>query len=120
MSLETVYKTMTIGMSNASSKARNCTVITNINQGGGDKKAGFPYQIGRSSASSIVLKSTDPIGGKCCTLKALQTLRFHETLGTLETQIISKLSKVFNKAGYSKAGYAYKIDLPKGFINNPV
>lgn len=71
---------MTIGMSNASSKARNRTVITNINQGGGDKKAGLPYQISRSSASSIALKSTDPIGGKCCTLKGLQQLRFTSSI----------------------------------------
>lgn len=29
--------------------------MTNQNQGGGDKKAGFPYQIGRGSYSSVFL-----------------------------------------------------------------
>lgn len=31
------------------------SAITNINQGGGSKKAGFPYQIGRGSYSSVFL-----------------------------------------------------------------
>lgn len=62
---------MTIGLSNASSRARNRSQTTNINQGGGSKKAGFPYLIGRSSASSIAIKSTEPIHGNCCTLSNL-------------------------------------------------
>ena len=45
---------------------------TGINQGGGSKKAGFPYQIGRDSWSSIAIKGSDPINGKCCSLKSLQ------------------------------------------------
>ena len=32
--------------------------ITNQNQGGGDKKAGLPYQVGRSSWTSIAFKGT--------------------------------------------------------------
>ena len=35
-------------------------------QGGGEKKAGFPYQVGRESWASIFLHSTDPINGRCC------------------------------------------------------
>ena len=35
-------------------------------QGGGVKKAGFPYQVGRESWASIFLHSTDPINGRCC------------------------------------------------------
>lgn len=44
--------------------------ITNISQGGGSKKAGFAYQVGRSSASSVVL-GADPVSGRCCKLSAL-------------------------------------------------
>ena len=29
--------------------------MTNQNQGGGEKKAGFPYQVGRGSQSSVIL-----------------------------------------------------------------
>jgi hypothetical protein len=32
--------------------------ITNQNQGGGSKKAGFPYLVGRDSWTSIALKQT--------------------------------------------------------------
>lgn len=63
---------MTIGLSNSASRSRNYVCIVNSNQGGGDKKAGFPYQIGRGYRTSMAFKSTDPIGGQCCTLKALQ------------------------------------------------
>ena len=38
---------MTIGLSNSAKNARNVGSIVNRNQGGGDKKAGFAYQIGR-------------------------------------------------------------------------
>ena len=46
--------------------------ITDQEQGGGSKKAGFPYQIGREWQTSITLGSTDPVSGHCCTLKTLQ------------------------------------------------
>ena len=39
-------------------KAASIASITNQNQGGGSKKAGLPYIIGRSSWSSIALKNT--------------------------------------------------------------
>ena len=42
-----------MGLSNAASRARNYGQIINQKQGGGDKKAGFPYQVGRSSWTSI-------------------------------------------------------------------
>ncbi len=35
--------------------------LVNQNQGGGSKKAGLPYIVGRSSASSLVLKYTPPL-----------------------------------------------------------
>jgi len=39
-------------------KTASISSITNQNQGGGSKKAGLPYIIGRSSWSSIALKQT--------------------------------------------------------------
>ena len=56
---------MTIGLANASKKARNAGAIVNRNQGGGDKKAGFPYQVGRNHWTSIFLGATDPGHGRC-------------------------------------------------------
>jgi hypothetical protein len=53
---------------NASKRARHATSTMNQNSGGGDKKAGFPYMIGRGYLTSIALRSTEPISGGCCTL----------------------------------------------------
>ena len=51
--------------------------ITDQNQGGGEKKAGFPYIIGRNSWSSIYIKGCAPVTGNCCTLDSLRrTLLF--------------------------------------------
>jgi len=44
-----------MGLSNASSRARNYSQTVNLPQGGGNKKAGFPYQVGRTMWSSIYL-----------------------------------------------------------------
>jgi len=50
-----------------SNKARMMSnVVTDQNQGGGEKKAGFPYQIGRDHWVSIYLHAVDPINGRCC------------------------------------------------------
>lgn len=65
-----------MGLSNASSRARNYSATANQNQGGGNKKAGFPGQVGRGSWTSIFLQSTDPISGHCCTKSDLAKLRF--------------------------------------------
>ncbi len=69
-----------MGLSNASSRARNYTRTANQNQGGGNKKAGFPGQVGRGWWTSIFLQSTDPISGHCCTKSDLATLRFTTTV----------------------------------------
>jgi len=61
---------------NASKKARNATSIVNQNQGGGEKKAGFPYQVGRSSATTVAFNMTTPVYGKCCKLSAFNTTIF--------------------------------------------
>lgn len=53
---------------NSASRSRNVQSLVNRNQGGGSKKAGFPYQVGRTSWSSIFFESVDPVNGKCCKL----------------------------------------------------
>ena len=61
-----------MGLSNAASRARNYVQNINQNQGGGDKKAGFPYQVGRDTWTSIFFNTTDPVNGHCCTLPKMQ------------------------------------------------
>ena len=55
---------------NGSNKARHISSITNKNQGGGSKKAGFPYQVGRISWTGIAFDQTYAPGGHCCKLKS--------------------------------------------------
>jgi hypothetical protein len=50
--------------------------ITNQNQGGGNKKAGFPGLIGRDSWVSIYYGSTSPVSGECCKLSGYSKNRF--------------------------------------------
>lgn len=62
------------GLWSNSNKTRMLSnVSTTQNQGGGEKKAGFPYQIGREHWTSIFLHSTDPINGRCCTRAKINT-----------------------------------------------
>lgn len=61
---------------NASKKVRHTSSIVNRNQGGGDKKAGFPYQVGKSSWTSVAFDSINPVGGKCCKLSSYQNVMF--------------------------------------------
>ena len=49
---------------------------TDINQGGGGKKAGFPYMIGRDSWASIAIRGSSPLYGQCCNLQKMSTLKF--------------------------------------------
>uniref|UniRef100_A0A6C0DN56 Uncharacterized protein n=1 Tax=viral metagenome TaxID=1070528 RepID=A0A6C0DN56_9ZZZZ len=63
-------------LSNGSKKARHVSSIVNQNQGGGNKKAGFPYQVGRSSWSTVAFGMTDPVHGRCCQLKSMQMTLF--------------------------------------------
>ena len=62
--------------------------LTTQNQGGGAKKAGFPYQIGRGWQSSIVFHSTAPLTGKCCKLKDMQTLPISWNRGVTQSRPI--------------------------------
>ena len=63
-------------LSNASTRARFATTISNRNQGGGSKKAGFPQSIGREQWTSIFLGNTNVVNGKCCSLRTYQQVRF--------------------------------------------
>jgi len=65
---------MTVGLSNSASRSRNYARTTNQNQGGGSKKAGFPYQVGRGWRTSIALDSQSV--GSCVRLPQLQRLCF--------------------------------------------
>ena len=62
-----------MGLSNAASRARNYNQIINRNQGGGDKKAGFPYQVGRTMWTTIAM-GTDNVN-RCCSLAALKVTK---------------------------------------------
>ncbi len=62
--------------SSSSRSQMGSNAITGQSQGGGSKKAGFPYQVGRSWQTSIALGSTDPVRGRCCTLTSMQTMKF--------------------------------------------
>ena len=58
--------------SNRSSMGSN--VYTSQQQGGGSKKAGFAYQVGRESWSNIFINGSAPVlsNGGCCSLRTLQ------------------------------------------------
>lgn len=58
--------------SSSSRSKMNSSHATTQNQGGGDKKAGFPGQVGRESWTSVALRSTDPMHGHCCRLVNMQ------------------------------------------------
>ena len=45
---------------------------TTISQGGGSKKAGFPYQVGRTYSTSIAFGMSNPVAGNCCKLNSFQ------------------------------------------------
>lgn len=58
----------------SSNRARMMSnAYTDINQGGGDKKAGFPYQIGRESWSSVFINYCDPKNNVGCNLDKFNT-----------------------------------------------
>ena len=65
-----------MGLSNAAKRARLYDLTINQPQGGGNKKAGLPYQIGRETWTSIFLHATDPVNGHCCTQKDQMTMKF--------------------------------------------
>jgi hypothetical protein len=56
--------------SNKVARSRGTTI--NQNQGGGSKKAGFPYMVGRTQWSSIYFRIS-PTDGTCCKLPGYNT-----------------------------------------------
>lgn len=60
-----------MGLSNAAKRARLYDSTINQNQGGGDKKAGFAYQVGRSNWSNIFFH-TNNYSVRCCKLGNLK------------------------------------------------
>uniref|UniRef100_A0A6C0JL01 Uncharacterized protein n=1 Tax=viral metagenome TaxID=1070528 RepID=A0A6C0JL01_9ZZZZ len=57
----------------SSSRTRmGSNAITTQNQGGGNTKAGFPYQVGRSSWSSVRLGFDPTSKSGCATLRCMQ------------------------------------------------
>jgi hypothetical protein len=65
-----------MGLSNSAKRSSSYSQTINQNQGGGNKKAGFPYMVGRSWQTSIAFNNTNVVKGKCCTLSSYQTLLF--------------------------------------------
>jgi len=61
-----------MGLSNAASRARNYTASVNQNQGGGSKKAGFPFIIGRTANITRQLDCTNAKNNNCCGLPIYQ------------------------------------------------
>lgn len=62
---------------NASKKSRYTGSTSNQDQGGGSKKAGFPYQVGRGQWTSNFIQACNPLSSvPCCTLTATNTLLF--------------------------------------------
>jgi len=49
--------------------------VTNRPQGGGERKAGFPYMIGRDTNSSIAIGTTNAVvNNRCCNMKNYQNM----------------------------------------------
>jgi len=61
-----------MGLSNAASRARNYDQTINKNQGGGMKKAGFPYLVGRTAWNSIFITGSSTTTSRCMSLKCMQ------------------------------------------------
>lgn len=57
-------------------KVSSIASISAQSQGGGSKKAGFPYQVGRISWSNVAFNTSNTGKGKCCTLKNMSTLPY--------------------------------------------
>lgn len=69
---------------NGTKRTRSVSSIVNQSQGGGSKKAGFPYQVGRGSWMSTYLGS-NVVTGRCCKIKEYNKLmplvRFSRPIG---------------------------------------
>lgn len=72
----------------------NCATVQT--QGGGDKKAGFPYQVGRGWHTSIAFQQ-NPGTGKCCNLGQMQISLFPNA--TVPRNIGSRYSTYYHIPG---------------------
>ena len=63
-----------MGLSNAAKRARLYDLTINQPQGGGNKKAGFPYLVGRSSWSSIAIGGG--VGRPSAPCRSLRCMQF--------------------------------------------
>jgi hypothetical protein len=70
-----MFREYIMGYSNRQAN-KNSTInsIDNLNNGG-NKKAGFPYHVGRESWTSIFFQST---GKNCCTQSGYMHMRHHQ------------------------------------------
>jgi hypothetical protein len=67
-------KEMAIGLSNGPKRTKYGSTV-NQSTGGGNTKAGLPKQIGRESYTSVIMRTTNPLGS-CCTLSNYMTMGF--------------------------------------------
>lgn len=71
-------------LSNSAKRARYQNTIMAQNQGGGSKKAGLPYQVGRTTWSNIYLGNSNRMVSfgtkKCCTARDMMKLPFTGTV----------------------------------------
>lgn len=65
-----------MGLPNSAKRASLYSQTINQNQGGGNKKAGFPYMVGRGWQTTIAFNNTNVVKGKCCKLASYKTLLF--------------------------------------------
>jgi hypothetical protein len=65
-----------MGLSNSAKRASSYSQTINQNQGGGNKKAGFPYMVGRGWQTSIAFNNTNVVMGRCCQLPSYQKLLY--------------------------------------------
>jgi len=68
-----------MGLSNAAKRARYYNQTINQDQGGGNKKAGLPQQVGKDSWTSIFIHATDPVHGKCCSQPQQMYMKFAQS-----------------------------------------
>lgn len=72
---------MSIGLANSAKRSRFYAQTVNQNQGGGEKKAGFPYIVGRGWRSNIALGTLNGVkNSNCVGLNSLKSLCFTQTV----------------------------------------
>ena len=82
----------------SSKRGQYAKSITNQAQGGGSKKAGFPYQVGRNTGSSVAIGTCNPGNGQsCCNLTKYMTYpfplaNFSRPVGTLNSAIYRRFN----------------------------